>query len=415
MTAFQTFAILLSFAATGAYINSRFLRLPNSIGMTLFALFLSWGAMLAAHVGWIDLTQASTFVASIDFSSILLHGMLSFLLFAGAMHVDLKELKKYRSVVALLATGGVIMATFITGTLVWGIAQAVGIPIPYIDALMFGALIAPTDPVAVLSILKESKVPLSLRAKIGGESLLNDGVAVVLFLTLLDIAQTPGRDMPGLYDIALLFLKFGVGSLALGLAMGGLVYVVLRSIDDYKTEILITLALAAGGYTLAEEIGVSAPIAMVVAGLVIGNQGRAFVMSDKTRKHLDLFWELLDDILNAVLFMLIGLEVMILHFNGHYLAMGVAAIAATLLGRLISVSLPITLMRPYFTFERGVISIMTWGGLRGGISIAMALSLPYSENKNLLLAMTYLTVVFSVLLQGTTFKSLLRRICGVRD
>ncbi len=411
MNSFQTIAILLTFAAMGSYINKRFLHLPTSIGMMFFALIISWCAMGAARLHLIDLDPAIEFVSNIDFATLFLHGMLSFLLFAGALHVDLAELKKYRTVVALLATFGVVIATFITGGLVWFMAYWLGFALPWLHALLFGALISPTDPVAVLGILKNTHVSKGLRLKIGSESLLNDGVGVVLFLVLLDMVISPHRmDGYALRDIAGLLVWEGGGSIALGLIMGWAAYGLLSHIDDYKTEILLTLAVAAGGYSFAEAIGISAPITMVVAGLVIGNHGRAFVMSDKTRNHLDMFWELLDDILNTVLFMLIGLEIMVFPVTAPMLALGLAAIIATLSGRFVSVALPIKLLQSRLQFEHGAIRLMTWGGLRGGISIAMALSLPPDADKNILIGMTYLTVVFSVLFQGTTFRHLVQHI-----
>jgi CPA1 family monovalent cation:H+ antiporter len=325
------------------------------------------------------------------------------------LHVDLAELKRFRVVVALLATMGVVLAAFVTGTLVWWMLQQMGFPLPYLDALLFGALIAPTDPVAVLGILKDSLIAHTLRLKIASESLLNDGVGVVVYLILLGLSTHPQASF-SIKDIVLLVLWQGGGSIALGLALGWIAYLLLRGIDDYKTEVLLTLAVAAGGYSFAEAIEVSAPIAMAIAGLVIGNHGRAFVMSDKTRHHLDMFWELLDDILNTVLFVLIGLEIMVIPLTTTEMATGIGAISATLIGRLISVTIPITLMRSRVTFEKGVIGILTWGGLRGGISIAMALSLPSGPHKNIILSMTYLTVIFSVLFQGTTFKYVVKRI-----
>lgn len=415
MTIFQTTAILLTFAALGSFINVRFLRLPASIGMMLFALLLSWGGMGLERLGWLDLAPASAFVANIDFSHVFLHGMLSFLLFAGALQVDFAELKKYKVVVAVLATIGVLIATAVTGSLVWLAASAMGLVLPYTFALLFGALIAPTDPIAVLSILKGAPLGKGLRVKIACESLLNDGVGVVVFLVLLGLAAAPPDAHMSWSVIGLLFLWAGAGGVVLGLALGWLTLLLLRRVDDYKTEILITLALAAGGYALAEAVYVSAPITMVVAGLVIGNHGRLFSMTDKTRKHMDMFWELLDDVLNAVLFLLIGLEIMIMPFSPAYLTVGAAAIAAVLAGRFVSVAAPIGVMqlapgRWRTRFERHTVPLMTWGGLRGGISVALALSLPPSPYKNTILEMTYLTVVFSVLFQGTTFALLIDRL-----
>ncbi len=411
MTIFQIIAILLTLTAMAAYVNKRFLHLPASSGMMLLTLLLSWTGMAVASLGWIDLSPVRAFMVGIDFSNLFLHGMLSFLLFAGAMHVDLNELKKYRVVVAILATAGVVLATFATGTLVWAVGHALGFTIPYLYALLFGALIAPTDPVAVLSVLRDAHLAKSLRLKISAESLLNDGVSVVLFLILLNLSLHPqqggGWDLA---EIGRLCAWEGVGSIVLGLMLGGAAYGLLHGIDDYKTEILLTLALVAGGYSFAEAIGVSAPITMVIAGLLVGNHGRAFVMSERTRKHLDMFWELIDDILNAILFALIGLQIMVVPFSQSLWALGILAIAATLAGRFISVAIPIHVLRPYIRFEKGAVRLLTWGGLRGGISVAMALSLPANPYKDLLLGMTYLTVVFSVLFQGTTFGPVARKI-----
>lgn len=410
MTAFQTLAILLTFAALGSYINDRFLRQPTSVGMMLFTLFLSWTVMGCARLGLIDLTPFRDFVSHIDFSNILLHGMLSFLLFAGALQIDVSELRKYKTIVSIMASIGVIIATFATGTLVWLVARPLGMNVNYIEALMFGALIAPTDPVAVLGILKNAQIAKSLSIKIASESLLNDGVGVALFLILLNL-NTPGMStVPTWQSTGLMIAQMGGGSIVLGIAMGYIAYEMLRSVDDYKTEILVTLALATGGYCFAEAMQVSAPLAMVIAGLIIGHHGRASALTDAGRKHVDMFWELLDDIINGVLFILIGMEMMVVPMDGLHLAIGLCGVIATLLGRFISVAVPITAMRPHFSFQNHIIPLMTWGGLRGGISIAMALSLPPSPARNLIIGMTYMTVVFSVLFQGTTFKYLVKRL-----
>jgi CPA1 family monovalent cation:H+ antiporter len=408
MTTFQTLAILLTFAALGAYINNRFLKLPATVGLMVVALLISLAALGLNRLGFINLAETSGFITRIDFSGLFLHGMLSFLLFAGALHVDLSELRKFRFIVAVLATVGVVIATFVTGGLVWRAANVLGFSFPYIDALLFGALIAPTDPVAVLGILKATSLSKSLQVKIASESLFNDGVAVVVFLALLGLAG--GQPMPEPGRIVWILVWGGLGSVILGLTLGWITYQLLRSIDDYKVEVLLTLALVAGGYSLAEAIGVSAPITMVIAGLVIGNHGRVFGVSQKTRKHLDMFWELLDEILNALLFIFIGLEMMVITINAPRLAIGLAAIIAMLTGRFISVALPVLIMRLHYRFEKGTIRLLTWGGLRGGISIAMALALPAGPEKDLIIAMTYLTVVFSVLFQGTTFRHAARMI-----
>lgn len=411
MTAFQIIALLLTFAALGAFVNSRFLKLPSTIGLMVFALIISLCAINLNALGLINLTAASSFVAQIDFSDVLLHGMLSFLLFAGSLHVDLSELKKHRTIVGVLATAGVVIATFVTATLVWWVSNTLGFNFSYIQALLFGALIAPTDPVAVLGLLKESGLSKNFRIKIGCESLFNDGVGVVIFLIILTISDptTPNLTPP---QIAGLLLWEGLGSVVLGLTLGWIAYQLMASRDDYKVEVLITLALASGGYALGELIHVSAPITMVVAGLVIGNHSTVFGKPNKTRKYLDMFWELIDEILNAVLFVLIGLQMMLITITTSHLAIGLVAIIAMLVGRFVSVALPVTLMRFQRSFEPGTIPLLTWGGLRGGISIALALSLPPGDDKDLILRMTYIVVIFSVLFQGTTFRYLARRIAA---
>ena len=403
MSVFETIALLLTFTAVGAYVNCRFFKLPATIGMMFFALVVSMVSIGVNALGWIDLSGTSAFVAQIDFSNLLLHGLLSFLLFAGALHINLGDLKKYQTIVAILATLGVVMATFITGSLVWLAAGWMNLDLPYVYALLFGALISPTDPVAVLGILKDAGMSKSLRVKIGCESLFNDGVGVVIFLLLLGIAMNPHQAIDSL-DVITDLAWEGIGSIVLGLILGWSVFKLLETIDNYKVEIMLTLALVSGGYSLAESLHVSAPITMVIAGLLIGNHGRTFGMSERSRKNLDLFWELLDEILNALLFMLVGLVIMIVPFKTVYLTMGLAAIVAVLGGRFLSVAIPVSAMRLRYRFGQGTVTLLTWGGLRGGISIAMALSLPPSVNKDLILSMTYIVVVFSVLFQGTTFR-----------
>jgi Na+:H+ antiporter len=408
MTVFQITAAVLSLAALANYLNHRYVRLPATMGLMVIGLLLSLGFVLLGKTGVIDMAQAANFVRDIDFSNTLLHGMLAFLLFAGALHVDLSDLSTEKGPITVLSTAGVVLATFVTGGLFWVGAHLLGFGLPFIHALLFGALISPTDPIAVLGILKQAGAPKSLEIKITGESLFNDGIGVVVFLTILDIAVSGAAPVPG--EVAIFLLEEAVGGVALGLFLGWVVFRLLRSVDAYAVEVLLTLALAAGGYSLAEAVHVSAPIAIVVAGLVIGNQGRAFAMSDKTREHLDTFWELVDEMLNAVLFVLMGLEVIALTLAWGYLALGVMAVVVVLLARLVSVGLPIGLMRLRRGFSRGSVRILTWGGLRGGISIALALSLPLSPERDLILTATYMVVVFSVLVQGLTLGPLIRRL-----
>ena len=400
MTLFQTTALLLTFAALAAYLNYRFLRLPRTIGLMVIALTFSLSFVVLGSLGVIHLKEAALFVQSIDFSETLLHGMLAFLLFAGALHVDVNDLKRQALPIAVLSTLGVVLSTAFTGLLVWAVAQSIGIGLPWIYAFLFGALISPTDPIAVLGILKSVGAPKSLETKITGESLFNDGVGIVVFLTILDMAL--GRREPEIGQIAVFLLKETAGGILVGLVLGWVVYRLLKSVDMYQVEVLLTLSLAAGGYSLCEAIHVSAPIAIVVAGLFIGNHGRAFAMSEQTRENLDKFWELVDEVLNAILFVLIGIEVLAVEFKGKHLLIALSAVAIVLSARYSSVAILVGVMRLGRKFSGGVIRILTWGGLRGGISIALALSLPAVPERQILLSMTYVVVVFAVLGQGLT-------------
>jgi CPA1 family monovalent cation:H+ antiporter len=322
------------------------------------------------------------------------------------LHVDLERLSNQKWVITSLATVGLLISTFLVGVSSWLILGVLGFHIDLIWCLLFGSLISPTDPIAVLAILKTAGAPESLETKIAGESLFNDGVAVVVFIVLLSIATGGGEATVA--HIAALFVEEAVGGAVFGLAIGYLAFLMLRSVDNYTVEILITLALVTGGYAVAGAIHVSGPIAMVVCGLLIGNHGRALAMSDKTREHLDTFWELVDEILNAVLFVLIGFEVLVLSFSSDIIIAGVIMIFVILLARFISVGIPVTLLRASHQFTNGVISILTWGGLRGGISVALALSLPPGEARNIILPITYVVVVFSILVQGLTVGRLIK-------
>lgn len=406
LTVFQTVALLLTFSAFAAYLNHKFLKLPRTIGLMSIALFSSLVFVMLGKLGVVNLSGATAFVHSIDFSETLLHGMLAFLLFAGALHVDLNDLRSQALPVAVLSTIGLILATFIVGLLLWLIAQWVGVDLPFIYALLFGALISPTDPIAVLGILKHAGAPKSLETKITGESLFNDGVGVVVFLTILDVASGI-RELDATH-VALFLIEEAVGGALLGLLLGWISYRLLKSVDAYQVEVLLTLALAAGGYSLAEAIHVSAPIAIVVAGLFVGNHGRAFAMSDTTREHLDTFWELVDEILNAVLFVLIGLEFLAVQLETPHVVMAFSAIIIVLVARYLSVLSSVHAMKFRRTFSTGVVGILTWGGLRGGISIALALSMPPVPERQLILAATYVVVVFSVLVQGLTIGKLIK-------
>jgi CPA1 family monovalent cation:H+ antiporter len=408
MYLFDFVAILLVLAGGLGYLNHRLLRLPPTIGLMALTLVASLAAVVAGLAFPAVEHQAAAFVRQIDFGQAVLHGMLGFLLFAGALHLDLGDLERQKAAIAVLATLAVLLSTLFVGGLACCLLAALGTPAGLIPCLLFGALISPTDPVAVLALLKRLGAPTSLKVTIAGESLFNDGVGVVVFLGLSEAAT--GADSAGAGRLAALFLREAVGGAVFGLAAGYLVYRLLKSVDDYQLEVLLSLALVAGGYALADALHLSGPLAMVVAGLLIGNHGRRFAMSPTTVGHLDTFWGLVEEILNAVLFVLLGLEVLAVPFTGTYLAAGLLAIPAVLLARLASVGLAVWLLRRWHTVGRGTVQVLTWGGLRGALSVAMALSLPRAlPERDLILAMTYVVVVFSVLVQGLTVGPLARR------
>lgn len=413
MDLLQIASLLLVLAAAFGTVNYLFLKLPSSIGILIVALLASMGVMVvdffAPHLGVAD--QVRSVVKSIDFSEALLEGMLGLLLFAGALHVKLADLRGEWRVVALMATLGVGLSTVIAG---FGFSWITGMPI--MIALVFGALISPTDPVAVLGVLRQANLKKSMETKIAGESLFNDGVGYVVFLVLVGVAF-PAMDAHGeahgsggLADAAKLFLQEAVGGALLGVVLGWLTFRVMRRIDDYSLEVLITLALAFGGYSLAVYLHVSGPVMAVCAGLFIGDVGSKYGMSEITRQYVDGFWKLIDEILNAVLFLLIGFEVFAVAFSMDGIVAGLLAIVLALIARLCAVSVPILLLRPFREFSRGVIPIMTWGGLKGGISVALALSLPENEWKPLILTATYVVVIFSIIVQGLTVAPLASRL-----
>ncbi|MCB1621867.1 MAG: sodium:proton antiporter [Thiothrix sp.] len=412
MSLINVIALLITLAALFSYVNAKWIRLPTTIGLLLISLLASLGIIASSHLGLEFETTAHHILAGIDFNETLMNGMLSALLFAGALHVKLEELAKQKWVVAVLASVGVVASTFMVGFAAWYLFGWLGLEIPLMYCLLFGSLIAPTDPIAVLSILKSVGAPKSLETKIAGESLFNDGVAVVVFLVLLGFVGSghgDGTAELSAGSVLALFVTEAIGGAAFGFLIGYATYRMLASIDNYQVEILLTLALVLGGYATAMALHISGPIAVVVAGLLIGNSGRQFAMSTRTREHLDTFWELVDEILNAVLFVLIGLEVLILTFQPQYLWAGLIMIPVTLLVRFISVGIPITLLKRTRSFSPRVVRILTWGGLRGGISIALALSLPAGSEREAILVITYVIVVFSIVVQGLTVGKLVSK------
>jgi CPA1 family monovalent cation:H+ antiporter len=398
---------LIAFCAVFSFVNYKYFQLPRTIGLMLFALVLSLGLLIAGRLGWGLQRDALGLMQQLDFNRLLLQGMLGFLLFAGALDVELNELMEQKWVILSLATFGVLFSTFLVAGLVWVIFRLLGLALAPIYCLLFGALISPTDPIAVLDTLKRLKAPKGLQTQMAGEALFNDGVGVVIFIVLLRIAT--GEHGASVTEIGLLLAEEALGGILFGLAAGVAAYQLLKRVDDYQVEVLITLGLVSGGYALANSLHTSGPLAMVVAGLLIGNHGRAFAMSEITRNNLDTFWELVDEILNALLFMLIGLEILAVDFTPHHLLAGIMLIPLVLLARAVSVAIPIGFLRFRRRFSPHVVKILTWGGLRGGIAVALALSLPYGPSRDAILVLTYSVVVFSVTVQGLTIKKLLRR------
>jgi len=407
MTIGQILAALISLAAVFSYINHRFVKLPGVIGLMLMSLCLSLLIIFLDWSGFEMVSTAERIVHGIDFDDTLLHGMLGFLLFAGALHVNLADLSQQKWVILLMATLGIVLSTLMVGFASFWLFGLLGLKISLIYCLLFGALISPTDPIAVMGILKKVGVPKSLETKITGESLFNDGIGVVIFLVLLGMVGGDGKIDPG--HVAMLFVTEAIGGILFGLVIGAVAFYMLRSVNQYQVEILTTLGLVMGGYSLAEVIHVSAPIAIVVAGLMIGNHGRVLAMSDHTREHVDTFWELIDEILNAVLFVMIGLEMLILTLADGYIVAGLLMIPIVLLARFLSVGLPVTIMRYFRPFTPRAVTIMTWGGLRGGISVALALSLPAGRESELILLVTYMIVIFSIMVQGLTLGKVIRQ------
>ncbi len=417
-------AVILSLSAAFSYLNFRFIGLPTTIGVMLIALALSVGLIALDWLGIADLRyHGMRMLAGVDFDKALMDGMLSFLLFAGALHIRMENLAKQKWTIGLLATAGVLISTMVMGALAYLLLGWLGLDAPYLYCLLFGALISPTDPIAVLATLKKAGIGKSLETKIAGESLFNDGVGVVVFVVILGIVQqseATGLSAASGHEIGAgvmlhaveIFMLEAVGGVLFGGVLGMLGIYLLKSVDNYQVEILVTLGLVMGGYTLAHHLHTSGPIAVVVAGLLIGNLGRAHAMSAITRERLDNFWELLDEILNVILFVLIGLEVLILELKGVYLLAGLLAIPLILLSRLISVGMPITLLRAISdtTFSKNAVKILVWGGLKGGISVALALTLPPGAMRDVFLVMTYIIVIFSITVQGLTIGRVAKRL-----
>lgn len=404
----------LVLTAVLAYFNRRYVGLPTTIGVMVIALALSFVLIGLNALGVTGLHEYEvSLLASIDFSDVLMQGMLSLLLFAGALHVDLSELRAYRVQVAVLAVLGTIVSTLFVAVGLWLVLSVAGLSLSFSYCLVFGALISPTDPIAVMGILRTAGVPRGLEIVIAGESLFNDGIGVVLFSLVKEMIDS--GEVPTLRHGLLLLVKEAGGGLLFGLAIGYVAYVMLKSIDSYQEEVMLTLAAVLGGYALANHLHVSGPLAIVVAGLVIGNHGRTGAMSSTTRRHVDMFWELLDAMLNAVLFVLIGLQVVVIRFGWAIVEVSALVVVLVLLARLASVGLPVALSRGSLRLPPGSWQVLTWGGLRGGISVALALSLRPGAERDTVLTLTYAVVLFSIIVQGLTIGRLARAVAGPGD
>lgn len=416
MSVFSLVSILITLAAVSSYFNYRYIKLPTTIGVMLVALAASLILIIIGPYTEGLREYAAALVLRINFDQVVLHGMLAFLLFAAAIHVKLDNLGREWLTIASLAIVGTLVSTFIVGTVTWLVLDWLGLSIPFLHALLFGALISPTDPIAVVAIMKSVGASQQLESQIAGESLFNDGLGVVVFLVILQLSgldggaaqEAPVSSSIDMAAIGMLLLKEVGGALLLALAAGYVTYQMLKRVDNYQVEVLLTLALAMGLYALADSLHLSAPIAVVVAGLFVGNHGRLFAMTDKTREHVDTFWELIDEILNVVLFFLIGLELLVLPIERAWLLAGALAILIVLAARWLCVAGIIGPLSKLTTQSKGAVTILTWGGLRGGISVAMALSLPESDSRSLILTLTYCVVIFSIVVQGLTMGKVIR-------
>lgn len=410
MDAYLIATILILLSGVFGYINVRFLKLPNTIGLMLITIVFTLIVIALSYVDPTILNLEKEIITEIDFREVLLDEMLSFLLFAGALHTNFKQLKVQRWPVLMFSTFGVLTSTFLVGIAMYLVFQLIGMPIEFIYCLLFGALISPTDPIAVLGILKNAKAPKKLETKIVGESLFNDGVGVVVFLTIFQIASFGASNIEAT-DVMLLFVKEVFGGILLGLILGWGTYYLLKSIDDYHIEVIITLAAVMGGTVLAHKLHLSAPLAMVTAGLIVGNDTvRDTAMSDTTERYVDKFWELIDILLNAILFVLIGMEMLVLVMEGNYIIAGLVAIPIVLACRFLSLLAPINFFKKKLDFVPNTNLIMTWGGLRGGISIALALGLTNEMHRDLFLVITYIVVIFSIIVQGLTVGKLVKKL-----
>lgn len=414
LTVLEISAIFLSITALLTYFNHRFIGLPTTIGVMVISILLSIAAIFLGFLGFDQLIDYEvSLLDQLDFTEVLLDGMLSMLLFAGALHVNIGDLKRYKLPIGILAFIGTIVSAVLIATAVYYMLPLFGFGLPFIWCLLFGALISPTDPIAVMGILASANAPKSIETVIAGESLFNDGIGVVIFVILLGILSS--GNIPTVNYVAHALAFEAGGGIVFGLVLGAILYYMLKSIDSYQEEVLLTLAGVIGGYALASHWHLSGPLAMVMMGLMVGNRGRELAMSDKTRHYIDLFWELIDEILNAILFVLIGLEVVMIAYSGNlFIAAGLTIVIA-LAARLIVVGMTTRTFRHQLNLPVGAWKVLTWGGLRGGISVALVLQLPSGAERDILLALTYAVVVFSILVQGLSIGKVAKSIRPINE
>ena len=399
MELYYSFSVLIVLASFFSYLNLRYLKLPSTIGIMIIAMLSSIVLVITGHLFPDTFTHFSNLLRDVDFTEVLMGAMLNFLLFAGAIHINLKDLKEQRGPIVIFSTVSVVISTFVVGGLTFYIAPIFNLNIPFLYCLLFGALISPTDPIAVMGVLKEAKVKKSLETKVAGESLFNDGVAVVVFAVILQLTQSSDIDI-SFSNILWLLVKEAAGGFIVGALLGLGASNAMRKIDDYKVSVLITLSVVMGGYLIARAMHISGPLTMVAAGIVIGNYGKRTAMSATTKDYLNKFWELIDEILNAILFLFIGFELLIIPNITNYWVMGGISIIVVLFARFISIYIPVKVIPFRNKFSKGTIKVLVWGGLRGGVSIALALSIDEGPHKPVILAITYFIVVFSIIVQG---------------
>lgn len=408
MTISYTVSIIVVLAALIAYLNQRFLRLPNAIGVMVISIAMSVLLMLSSGLFPEFFHDTIVLIDSVDFDKVVIGVMLNFLLFAGTIQIRIADLRTQQLSVLLFSTLSVILSTAIVGVLMYGVVWLLSMKVTFLECCLFGALISPTDPVSVLGIIKEARISKSLEMKIAGESLFNDGVALVIFFSILHAIRNPDVEVT-LSGVARVFAWEALGGLALGLVLGFIGLRALKGIDHYKVEVMITLAIVVGGYSLARSIGISGPLTMVAAGIFIGNYGKSYAMSEVSRDYLDKFWELIEEILNIVLFVLIGFELLLIKRYDHYVLVAIAAVVVVLIARFISLAIPALFIRFWEKLSNRTLVFLTWGGLRGGVSIALALTLTRGLHRDLFVFVTYFVVVFSVIVQGLSIERLTNR------